>query len=371
MGLFSKRRRKSIVTGTNPLLRWFGPGATTAGLLYVLYLFVTGGLSFSSLDSFLSTDPDAAFRGDPVTLAEEAQRPADRIRIATFNIQKFGDKKSSTRVNEVGVDELGTIAKIISRFDLVAIQEILGGDGVALRRLVDLMNESGGNYAATMSEPIGEGSYFESYGFIWDRDRIELVPGSAYVVQDPGKRMHREPMVATFQTRRPASGAETPFRFTAINVHTDPDLVNPEDLESEINVLADVFHRVRKYEFEQHREDDFIVLGDLNVDPKHLGRLGEIPGVISLGGDIRTNVSRQKTNDHILIDRGVTKEFAGQYGVIDLMADLGLTREQADSISDHIPLWAEFEATERAAEVRAAEVRAAQTASGPRTTLIE
>jgi endonuclease/exonuclease/phosphatase family metal-dependent hydrolase len=347
-------------------LRWFGPGATAAGLLYVLYLLVTGGLSFSSLDQWIGDDTETAFRGEPVALDDRAERPPDRIRIATFNIEKFGDKKSSTRVNELGVDELGTIAKIVSKFDLVAIQEIVGGDGIALKRLVDLLNESGGQYAATVSEPIGEGSYFESYAFVWDQRRIELVPGSAYVVLDPGKRMHREPMVATFQTRLPSPETGQPFRFTAINVHTDPDLVDPDQPDSEINVLADVFHRVREYEFRQHREDDFILLGDLNVDPSRLGKLGEIPGLISLGGDVKTNVSRKKTNDHILIDRNVTREYSGAMGVIDLIAHLGLSREQADSISDHIPLWAEFEIVERQPAVAAAPSR-----PGSRTKLLE
>lgn len=366
MGLFSKRRRKSNVTSTNALLRWFGPGATIAGLLYVAYLFVTGGLSFSSLDQWIGSAPETTFQGEPIVLDPESERPRDRIRIATFNIEKFGDKKSSTRVNELGVDELGTIAKVIDNFDLVAIQEIVGGDGIALKRLIDLLNQSGGQYAATMSEPIGEETYFESYAFVWDRRRVELIPGSAYVVLDPGKRMHREPMVATFQTRLPAAGSGKPFRFTAINVHTDPDVVDPDQVDSEINVLADVFHRVRQYEFEQHREDDFILMGDLNVAPARLGKLGSIPGLVSLAGDVKTNVSRKKTNDHILIDRSVTEEFSGAIGVIDFIAHLGLSRKQADSISDHLPLWAEFEMLEREPKVMAARVP-----SESRTTLIE
>lgn len=346
MGIFSKRRQKNSFSRSSLLLRWIGPGTTSIGLLYGVYLFFSGGLNFSSLDSLLGTDPATQFRGETISLGDRTDRPPDRIRVATFNIERFAEKKSGTRVNELGVDVLGTIAKIVSTFDLVAIQELQGADGIALERLIGLLNESGGTFAATMSDPIGE-DYLESYAFVWDRSRVALVPGSAYIVQDPGKRMYREPMVATFQTVVPAESQKRPFRFTMINVHTKPDRVNPEDRDSEINVLADVFHRVREYEFTHFAEDDFILLGDLNASTDKLGKLAAIDGITSLAADIQTNVSRKKTNDHILIDRNVTGEYAGRNGVIDFIADLGLTREQADTISDHLPLWAEFEFYER------------------------
>ena len=346
MGLFSKRRRKSSLRSSNPLMRWFGPGASTLGLLYSAYMLFTGGWSFSSLDDLLVGDPDATFRGEPVSLDQMGNRPANKIRIATFNIENFSDKKSNTRVNDKGVDVMGTIAQIVARFDLVAIQEIRGDDGIALQRLINLLNASEGSgdvFAASISEPIGDKHRRECYAFVFDRRRIDLVPGSAYVVLDSAGRMYREPMVATFQTIVPEGSTEQPFRFTVINVHTDPDKVDPEDRESEINVLADVFHRVRQFEFEQRKEDDFILLGDLNAEPGDLGQLGQIRGMFSLAGDIKTNVSRKKTNDHILIDRSVTSEYAGQHGVISFIEDLNFSREQADSISDHLPLWAEFD----------------------------
>lgn len=366
MGIFfNRRRKKSALSSTNPLLRWLGPGVTAIGILYGVYMILSGGLSFSSLDGFLGTDPEVKFRGETISLGDRTDRPPDRIRIATFNIERFAEKKSSTRVNEVGVDVLGTIAKIVSTFDVIAIQELQGADGAALQRLVGLLNESGGSYAATMSDPIGD-QYKESYAFVWDRTRISFVPGSAYVVLDNGGKMDREPMVATFQTVLPQGSSRPPFRFTMINVHTTPSNVDPNVLESEINVLADVFQRVRQYEFEQSAEDDFILLGDFNASTKQLGQLATIDGLTSLADDIQTNVSRQKTNDHIMIDRNVTGEYAGRNGVIDFIADLKLTREQADTISDHLPLWAEFEFYEREPVTTPRSV-----ASGPGTRLIQ
>ena len=125
MRIFSKRRRKkNSYTSKISLLRWIGPGLTSVGLLFSLYMLLTGGWSFAALDEFLTSDPDAEFRGESISLGDQTDRPTDRIRIATFNIEQFADEKSRTRINDVGVDVLGTIAKIVSTFDLVAIQEL-------------------------------------------------------------------------------------------------------------------------------------------------------------------------------------------------------------------------------------------------------
>ncbi len=346
MGLLSSRRRRSNGSFANrvPILRWFGPGMTTAMLVAAVYFVVTGKIDFSALDSF--GDSDTVVDVQPVTLQPAAERPADLIRIATFNIQTFGDKKSSTRQVE-GVDVMGTIAQVISNFDLVAIQEVRGADGTPIRRLIDLLNASGGHYAATISEPIGDEHYTESYAFVWDDSRVKLVQNSAYVVHDSHQRMYREPMVASFEARlTPAAGSRRPFRFTMINAHTDPDEVAASVKNNEINVLDDVFVRVRQYEFEAAGEEDCILLGDLNVDTSGLQELTLIPNIVSIGGDVPTNTRRTQTYDHILIDQMMTREYLGRFGVIDFQRDLGLSEQQALLISDHMPLWAEFSAYE-------------------------
>jgi endonuclease/exonuclease/phosphatase family metal-dependent hydrolase len=329
------------------MLRWFGPGLTTTVLAALVYFALTGKIDFSALDRFTSGDTVVDVR--PVTLDTTARRPADVLRIATFNIQVFGDKKSSTReVPGEGIDVMGTIAKVVTNFDLVAIQEI-HNEGLPIRRLVDLINASGGRYAATVSEPIRtEGSnYTECYAYVWDDTRVRLVQNSAYVVHDNYKRMDREPMVASFEARVPPLPGQRPFRFTMINVHTDPDKVSPKDPQNEINVLDDVFVRVRQYEYETAGEEDCLLVGDLNVATSGLQELTLIPNVVSVGGDVKTNTRGTNTYDHILIDQNMTREFLpGRVGVLDFQRDLGLTERQALLVSDHLPLWAEFSAYE-------------------------
>ncbi len=334
-------------------MRFIGPSATLLGLIALGFFALTGKLDFSKFDlpldvatelvSGSNSEGQPADALNPVRLEQSAPRPDERIRIATFNIQRFGEKKSAD------AEVMSHLARIIANFDVVAIQEVQSPQAMPVARLVDLINRSGGRYDATLSEPIGHTTYKEQYAFVWDTTRIRMIPDSAYVVQDaphPDNRMHRAPMVASFETRiQPVVGRQ-PFRFTIINVHTDPDEVSLRKESSEMNVLDDVFVRVRQYEYQVRQIMNVLLVGDLNVSTANLGELGQIPGILSVVGSTPTNTAGTKTYDHILLDRNITTEYTGIFGVIDYERDYGLTSEQANKVSDHRPVWAEFSAYE-------------------------
>ena len=86
-------------------------------------------------------------------------------------------------------------------------------------------------------------------------------------------------------------------------------------------MLDDVFVSVRQFDHQETGEEDFILLGDLNVDTQGLRELGQIPGIVTIAGDIKTNTLRTETYDHILIDRQTTREFTGRFGVLDLQTE--------------------------------------------------
>ncbi len=355
MGLLSRKSGKSTRSRTSagaavasslisgiPIVRWIGPSVTIAGVLALLGFVFTGRIDFSRLDSLTGNVASTADGPvvQPVSLRNLGLKKAETIRIATFNIKVFGEKKSQDQ------NVMGVLAQVINQFDAVAIQEVRGGDSAAIDRLIQLVNLSGGNYASILSEPIGRTSQKESYAFVWDQSRIMYVTNSAYVVQDTADRMHREPMVASFEVRtKPVSG-RLPFSFNIINAHTDPDEVSASTGINELDVLDDVFVRVRDYEYQTNGQEDTLLVGDLNVDVAGLSELGKIPNVVSVAGDVKTNTLRTKTYDHILLDRTVTTEFTGRFGVLDFQNDLGLTQEQANLVSDHQPVWAEFSAYE-------------------------
>jgi hypothetical protein len=157
-------------------------------------------------------------------------------------------------------------------------------------------------------------------------------------VSDPDDFLHREPLVARFRVRGIPPGEA--FSFKLINIHTDPD-----ETDIELDELARVFVAVQH---DGSGEDDCILLGDLNVDEYHLGRLGQLPNIAWAISGQKTNTRRTKSYDNLVFDRTATTEYTGYSGVLDLMAEFHLTMDQALEVSDHLPVWAEFRAHEDA-----------------------
>lgn len=76
--------------------------------------------------------------------------------------------------------------------------------------------------------------------------------------------------------------------------------------------------------------------------------MGDLPVTAAING-VPTNTRKTKSYDNIIFDRRATAEYTGQWGVLDLAAEFGLTREQALVVSDHMPVWAAFGAVENGA----------------------
>ena len=107
-----------------------------------------------------------------------------------------------------------------------------------------------------------------------------------------------------------------------------------------MNVLDDVFSPCSN---DGRKEDDVIMLGDLNVDDRHLGELGRIAEhhvVHQRRADERARGTQ--LYDNLVFSKRSTVEFTGRAGVYDYMREFNLSQDEALEISDHIPVWAEF-----------------------------
>ena len=272
--------------------------------------------------------------GVVVTPAAAVQRPADKIRIATFNIQVFGESKIGKP------DVVDVLAQVVRRFDVVAIQEIRTKKDTLMPRFLEKVNQGGGQYNFLIGPRLGRSVSTEQYVYIYDTTRVEYDPSSVGTMSDPTDLLHREPYVARFRAK--TSVPEKGFTFWLVNIHTDPD-----EVPQEIDVLADVFQVMQTARAD---EDDVILLGDLNASEKQFGRLGEIPGMSwVVRGDVMTNTRRNRAYDNLLFEQSATAEYTGTWGVLDLEETFGLTRDQALKVSDHLPVWAEFDAREATA----------------------
>lgn len=255
-------------------------------------------------------------------------RQGETIRIASFNIQVFG----TTKAGKPHVME--RLAQIVRQFDIVAIQEIRCKDESLLPQFVELINSTGRHYDYAIGPRLGRSNSKEQYAYIFDRASVEIDRAQLYSIDDPDDLLHREPYVAWFRVRGPH--ADQAFTFTLVNIHTDPD-----ETTQELNALDDVYHVVRA---DGRNEDDVIILGDLNVNDRNMGQLGEVAGITWAISGMPTNTRGTAHYDNIVFHAQATREYTGRSGVFDLMRAEGfnLTMEDALEISDHMPIWAEF-----------------------------
>jgi deoxyribonuclease-1-like protein len=326
-----------------------------ASLLLVLGL-VGGGFLFlqkyevRGLDRVEIVARDAAPDAEANTTGSSAATelpPARRggtLRIASFNIQVLGQSKLAKTLSD-GRPVVDILAEVVRQFDIVAVQEVRSKKQDVLPRLVEAINATGRKYAFVIGERLGRSSSKEQYAYIFDLETVEIDPQSVYTVSGFSRHLHRPPHVASFRARGPPP--EEALTFTLINIHTDPD-----ETKQELNALDDVIRSVRG---KNPAEDDVILLGDLNVDDRHLGDVANLPYVRwVISSPAKTNTIQTKLYDNIIFNDRATEEFTKRAGVFDLVREFNITTDEATKVSDHFPVWAEFSSREGAGPGRLA-----------------
>lgn len=256
-------------------------------------------------------------------------RGGDTIRVATWNIQVFGESKLSDAA------AMNVIVSVIKNFDLVAIQEIRAENQDVVPALVRLLNADGQfQYDYVIGPRLGRTTSKEQYAYIFDMASIEVDRYQLYTVNDPDDVLHREPLVGWFRARVAPDRQPQAFTFSLVNVHTDPD-----EVDQELDALGQTFFEVQG---DGRNEDDTIMLGDFNVNERNLRELGKIADMTWVIANTPTNTKQNAQYDNILFQRTATTEFTGRGGVIDLVREYNITQQHAESVSDHFPVWAEF-----------------------------
>ncbi|WP_158265567.1 endonuclease/exonuclease/phosphatase family protein [Blastopirellula marina] len=296
-----------------------------SSLAFLAGLFAATGCN---VEQMLEKLPDSAATSTTTT----SQPAGDTIRIASFNIQVFGQSKLDKP------EVMKTLTQVVKSFDVVAVQELRSKEQDVIPRWLEMINADGSKWDSLVGPRQGRSVSKEQYVFLYNTETIEFVPETAFKINDPNDLLHREPYVASFRTR---VSEGQPFSFTLINIHTDPD-----ETAEELDALAEVYEVVREASQRNLGEDDVILLGDLNVDYTKLGLLGKIPGIYPTIHGTPTNTRKTESYDNMLFDQNRTAEFSGQAGVVDLMAAFKLTEEQALEVSDHLPIWATFSSHE-------------------------
>jgi endonuclease/exonuclease/phosphatase family metal-dependent hydrolase len=259
----------------------------------------------------------------------------ENLILATWNIQHFSDRHSDRA--------LQYIADICEHFDLIALQEVkthLGG-------LQRLQAKLPGDYRILVSDPTGNS---ERFAFLYDKRtviptgmvcEIGFNVGSA---SHTGYQLHRMPYCASFRAGR--------FDFVVATAHIFFGRTKAErdQRRVEIEELASFIDRRARTERTKVFDRDFFVVGDFNIEAagdEFFSALASKGFVFADAmNDIKTNFSRTRTYDKIVWVRRPSFCPTGRMNVVPF-GDV-VFREKAPNgakgeISDHLPLWAEFE----------------------------
>ncbi len=248
------------------------------------------------------------------------------IKIATFNIQVFGKTKSQKP------DVMNTLAGIVRKYDVVAIQEIKNKTGEVPPAFKTKINEGGAAYDFIISERTGknpnDASSREQYAVYFNTATIEVLDQGRLYDDSLSDHFQREPFVAHLKAK------QGNFSFVLISIHTRPDIAVEE--------IAALEHVIEWARGRYPDEDDFIALGDFNAgcsyaSEEELDAIGlsgtEYIWIVPHSAD--TNVAgSQCAYDRIVTTWATESDFTEQWGVDQAFTD--------KKVSDHWPVWAEF-----------------------------
>ena len=282
------------------------------------------------------------------------------ILIGTWNIRGFGGLTEKWEAGDHDspkrdLHAILCIAQIISRFDIVAIQEIKG-DLKAFRHMLKIL---GNHWSFILTDVCGgaEGNS-ERLGFLFDTRKVKL-SGLACELVVPNERVDaiKEGAFSRQFARTPyAVGFKVQDKtFILVSLHVLYGK-RPTDREGELTAIA---QWMKDWAAHIHAFDQsLIVLGDFNIDrredPRYRAFVSTGLAVPEDLWDIRRTLIDNNTKyysqiawfkDQQNIPRLSIKYLNG--GVFNfgphLLKNRNLTPFQMSwRISDHLPLWAEF-----------------------------
>jgi endonuclease/exonuclease/phosphatase family metal-dependent hydrolase len=247
----------------------------------------------------------------------------NNIAICTWNIQDLGQSKNET--------EIDFIANTVKGYDILAIVEVVAGDGgaQAVARLADALNRKGSKWDYSISNPTtGEPHSKERYAFIWKTSKVKKV-GDAWLEQHYQAEINREPYFADF-----SAGGKV-FTFAAF--HAIPKSKQPE---TEIKYF--------KFFPEKYPGKNLIFAGDFNCPQTHsvfnpLKTMGYKPVLTGQKTSLRQECINTdclaSEYDNIFYNSAKIKFVKA--GVVHFYKSFP-TMKEAGAISDHIPVWFEF-----------------------------
>jgi len=246
-----------------------------------------------------------------------------QTKILSWNLENMGKSKSN--------GEISFIANTVKDYDIVAIQEVVAGDGGAqsVAQLADELNRKGEKWDYTISDPTRSSAYkTERYAFIWKTNKVKKI-GNAWLEKKYHLEIDREPYYCTFQFENK--------QFTVVNFHAITKKMQPETEIKYFKFLPDAYHNL-----------NLIFVGDFNCPQSHtvflpLKRMGFHSVFVNEKTSLKKECSDRNCLasefDNIWYDSAkvtlTNSKIIHFYKAFD-------TLKEARKISDHIPITAEI-----------------------------
>ncbi len=306
---------------------------------------------------------ELAALGGALDDAVPAKRVDRNLLIGTWNIRHFGDvtEKWRSEPGDQPKRDLGAlryIAEIISRFDVVAVQEVRENIK-CLRHMLRLLGEDWAMILTDVTK--GSAGNDERLAFVFDTRRVkpsglacELVlpdEWAEHVSDDVfARQFARTPYAVSFK-----SAGQTFILVTLHVLYGETSADRQHELRWLARWMAAWAGRIHEY------RENLIVLGDFNIDRKDdpnwqaftstgLRPPAELDGLTRTIFDDPAAPNRAKHFDQIawFHDGEASKlelEYMGRAGRFDFVPVVlpAMTKTELSwRLSDHYPLWAEF-----------------------------
>ena len=251
---------------------------------------------------------------------------AHAISFCAWNIENLGQSKSPA--------EIQVMVQTLKDFDIVGIEEVVAGPGgaQAVGRLVDALNRSGAKWDYRISDPTTQkaGSHKqERYAFLWKPSKVNMI-GRAILEPTYEAEIEREPYMGVFQ-----AGTKT---FRVFIFHAITKSQQPETEIKYFKFLPDLYPQY-----------PIIFAGDFNCPERHsvfnpLKSKGYTPALVNQKTSLKmtciNNDCLASEFDNILYKP--TEFHVIKKGIVPFYQTTA-TFDQARAVSDHVPVFIEFD----------------------------
>ncbi|XP_047457438.1 deoxyribonuclease-1-like [Mugil cephalus] len=263
---------------------------------------------------------------------------SSNMKIAAFNAQRFGLTKVSYE------DVLSTLVKIVSRYDIIVILEVVDVTGDSVKVLLEELNRVNTihHYALQLSTRLGRNRYKEQFLFLYRDDVVDLI--DCYQYEDEQVNdvdvFEREPYILYFKPRN----------TVLKNIVLVPVHITRWDSERELDELYEVFLAVK----DKWKTDNIMILGDFKADGAYVTdkemkeiRIRSDENFHWLIGDDVDTTSRttnEHTYDRIVVygDDMLAAIVPNSAKPFNFRKEFDLTDEMALRVSDRYPVEVEL-----------------------------